>query len=300
MSERIDIALGFDGQYVPHAANVMSSIVRHAPGARLRFILLQADVTPEQKRQIEAAVPGPEFVWIDVSNTDLPAYATRGHLNRTVLFRLGLEKLAPADCRRVLYIDADVIVVGDIREMWAVDLGPHAIAAATDCYQDADAFAGLWGLSAGGRYFNAGVQVIDLEKVRAGGLFAKALDFVVANDAKLLLGDQDALNYVFWKDAAVLEPTWNVQRFMNPEEIAGETAPDRRWGHGQPRLIHYIGMEKPWMRDVWHPWAWLYWENLNRTPFAGDVRKAFGMDFLHLVRLRLRWWLRRPRGRAQA
>jgi len=300
MDGRIDIAFGFDGRYVPHAANVMASIVRHAPGARLRFIVLQADVTPEQKRRMEAAVPGPEFVWIDVRDDDLPAYATRGHLNRTVLFRLGLEKLAPADCRRVLYIDADVIVVGDIREMWEADLGPHAIAAVTDCYQDADRFAETWGLPKGGRYFNAGVQVIDLEKVRAGRLFSKALDFVVEHDAKLLFGDQDALNYVFWKDAAVLEPTWNVQRFLKPEEIAGETAPDRRWGHRQPRLIHYIGMEKPWMRNVWHPWAWLYWENLRRTPFAAEVRKAFGMDFLQMMRLRLRWWLRRPRGRARA
>lgn len=294
MGERIDVAFGFDGRYVPHAANVMASIVRHAPGAKLRFIVLVADVSDEQKRRMEQAAQGSEFVWIDVGDDDLPGYATRGHLNRTVLFRLGLEKLAPADCRRVLYIDADVIVVGDIREMWAADLGPHAIAAVTDCYQNADAFAEMWGLPKGGRYFNAGVQVIDLEKVRATKLFSRALAFVVEHDARLLFGDQDALNYVFWKDAAVLEPTWNVQRFLTSHEIAAETAPDRRWGHKRPRLIHYIGMEKPWMRNVWHPWAWAYWENLKRTSFAREVARAYRMDFAQMMRLRLRWMLRRP------
>ncbi len=292
MSERIDVAFGFDARYAPHAANVMASIVRHAPGARLRFIALQADMTAEQKAQMQAAVPGPEFVWIDVGDDDLPPYATRGHLNRTVLFRLGLEKMAPADCNRVLYIDADVIVVGDIRELWTFDMGPHALATVTDCYQDAEKFAETWGLSKGGRYFNAGVQVIDLKKVRAEKLFSRALDFVVANDSKLLLGDQDALNYVFWKNSAVLEPTWNVQRFLRPRDVRAETAPDRRWGHAKPRLIHYIGTEKPWMPNVWHPWAWLYWENLKRTPYLAHVRKAFGMDFNQLMRLRLRWWLR--------
>ena len=292
--ERIDVAFGFDGRYVPHAANVMASIVRHAPGAKLRFIVLVVDVTAEQKRRMEQAAPGPEFVWVDVGDDDLPAYSTRGHLNRTVLFRLGLEKLAPTDCKRVLYIDADTIVLGDIREMWRFDLGDHAIAAATDCYQDADKFAELWSLPKGGRYFNAGVQVIDLARVRAEGLFGRALDFVVEHDEKLLFGDQDALNYVFWKKAATLEPTWNVQRFLTRDEIARETAPDRKWGHASPRLVHYIGTEKPWMRNVWHPWAWLYWENLKRISFAQDVRAAFRMDFLQMLRLRLRWLLRKP------
>jgi lipopolysaccharide biosynthesis glycosyltransferase len=294
MGERIDVAFGFDGRYVPHAANVMASIVRHAPGAKLRFIVLVADVTAEQKRRMELAAPGPEYVWVDVGDDDLPAYATRGHLNRTVLFRLGLEKLAPADCERVLYIDADTIVLGDIREMWTADLGGHALGAVTDCYQDADKFAELWSLPKGGRYFNAGVQVIDLKKVRAEGLFGQALDFIVAHDEKLLFGDQDALNYVFWQKAATLEPTWNVQRFLTREEIARETAADRKWGHSEPRLIHYIGTEKPWMRNVWHPWAWLYWENLKRISFARDVRTAFRMDFLQMIRLRLRWMLRKP------
>ncbi|HEV7689716.1 MAG TPA: glycosyltransferase family 8 protein [Hyphomonadaceae bacterium] len=294
MSERIDIAFGFDGRYVPHAANVMTSIARHAPGANLRYIVLQADVSPEQKKRIEKATPGVEFVWIDVGDDDLPAYATRGHLNRTVLFRLGLEKLAPADCKRVLYIDADTIVLGDVRELWNADLGPYALGTVTDCYQNADEFAKLWGLTPGGRYFNAGVQVIDLAKVRAEGLFTKALDFIVEHDAKLLFGDQDALNYVFWKNTKAIEPTWNVQRFLTRNEIANEASPDRRWGKTSPRLIHFIGLDKPWLKNAWHPWAWTYWENLRRTPFVKDVQETSKVDFLHMMRFRLRWWLRRP------
>ncbi|MEZ6030850.1 MAG: glycosyltransferase family 8 protein [Hyphomonadaceae bacterium] len=292
MSERIDIALGFDGRYVPHAANVMASVVRHAPDAKFRFIVLQADVTPEQKKRMEAVAPHSEFVWADVGD-DMPTY-TRGHLNRAVLFRLGLEALAPADCRRVLYIDADTIVVGDVRELWSADLGVHPVGAVTDCYQDADEFAELWDLPKGGRYFNSGVMLIDLDKVRADKLFTKALDFVARNASKLLFGDQDALNYTFWNKTAVLEPAWNVQRYMKPGEIVSETASDRRWGYAKPRLIHYLGTDKPWMRNVWHPWAWLYWENLLRTDFAKDVKSAAGMDFRQMLRLRLRWLLKQP------
>ena len=53
MSDRIDIAMGFDGRYAPHAANVMASIIRHAPGAKLRLILLQSGVSEEIRRRTE-------------------------------------------------------------------------------------------------------------------------------------------------------------------------------------------------------------------------------------------------------
>jgi lipopolysaccharide biosynthesis glycosyltransferase len=293
----IDIAMGFDHRYIPHSANVMSAIMRHAPGAPVRFILLTSGLTDAQKAGMEAVAKGAKFVWVEVGDDDLPAYADRGHLNRTVLFRLGLEWMAPADCHRVIYIDGDTIVMGDVRELWAADLGDHAIGAVSDHWADNEAFAKLWNLPLdGARYFNAGMQVIDLDKVKAGKLFSKALDFVIEHDKKLLFGDQDALNYVFWKNAAVIDPTWNVQRFQTAGELAAETRADRKWGKPTPRMIHYIGTEKPWARNVWHPWAWAYWENLRRTPYLKEVQATYRMDTAQLLRQRLRWLLRRPAG----
>jgi lipopolysaccharide biosynthesis glycosyltransferase len=253
--------------------------------------MLHADVDAPTQKRVEASALGAEFVWIEVGDDDLPAYAARGHLNRTVLFRLGLEKLAPADCGRVLYIDADTIVLGDVRELWNADLGECAIGAVRDCYQDAAEFAARWGLPHTGQvYFNAGVQVIDLARVRREGLFSEALDFVVANDAKLLFGDQDALNYVFWGRWAPLDPAWNVQRYLNASEVASAG-----WKRAGPGLVHFIGTDKPWMANAWHPWAWLYWESVRHTAFADDVAAANKIDLYQLMRLRVRWWLRRPK-----
>lgn len=294
-SDRIDIALGFDAKYAPHAANVMSSIARHAPGAKLRFVLLHAGVDAPLQKRVEAEAPKAECVWIEVGDDDLPAYADRGHLNRAVLFRLGLEKLAPVDSKRIIYVDADVIVLGDIRELWSADLGGNALGVVPDCYIDAVEFARKWALpEENANYFNAGIQLIDLEMVRREGLFSAALEFVVQYDKQLLLGDQDALNYTFWGRWTPVEPTWNVQRYVTPKEIAEEKAKDRRWGKDAPRLIHYIGTEKPWMPNVWHPWAWLYWENLRRTQFHDEVAASYKMDFYQLMRQRLRYWIKRP------
>ena len=98
------------------------------------------------------------------------------------------------------------------------------------------------------------------------------------------------------RNSAVIEPTWNVQRFQTAKERAAETRADRKWGKPTPRMIHYIGTDKPWARNVWHPWAWAYWENLRRTPYLKEVQATYRMDTAQLLRLRLRWLLRRPAG----
>ncbi|MEJ0059758.1 MAG: glycosyltransferase family 8 protein [Terricaulis sp.] len=294
MSDQIDIAFGFDTKYARHAAAVLASIARYTDERRVRLLMVHAGVDEALRAQVESVAPKANFVWIEVGDDDLPAYADRGHLNRTVLFRLGLEKLAPADCKRVIYIDADTIVLRDIRELWNTDLGENALGAALDAYVDADHFARLWSLPVGAsRYFNAGIQLINLERVRAERLFSAALDFIGEHDAKLLFGDQDALNYVFWGKWTRLDPAWNVQRFLNAKELAGEIEEERRVVGG-PALVHFIGTEKPWMPNVWHPWAWIYWDNIERTPFAAEVARDYGMNLYQLTRLRLRWWLRRP------
>lgn len=286
---RIDVALGYDRRYAAHAGTVVSSIVRNAPGAEFRFIMLHADVDREMQQRIESIAPDAAFVWTQVGDDDLPVYADRGHFNRTVLFRLGLEALAPADCTRVFYIDADMIVLGDLRELWAADLGENAIGAVLDAYVVGEEFARKWELPyAGEHYFNAGLQLIDLAKVRAEKVFSRSLEFVVQHDKALLFGDQDALNYVLWGRWTPLDPAWNVQKFLTRDEIAKEL-------NGKaPALVHFTGTRKPWMSDIWHPWAWIYWDAVRHTPFEREVAREFGVTPFHRARYLMRWLLKRP------
>jgi lipopolysaccharide biosynthesis glycosyltransferase len=296
MQDRIDIALGFDAKYAPHAAAVVASVVQHAKNTEFRFIVIHSGIAKTIRSKVERVAPNAHFVWAEVSDNDLPPFADRGHFNRAILFRIGLEKLAPTDCKRVLYLDSDTIVLQDVQQLWNVDLGDSPIGAVVDCYADAEAFAKRWSLSGETPgYFNSGVLLIDLERVRMEGLFSAASDFVARNEADILFGDQDALNWVFWGRWRKLDVAWNVQRFMTSREIAGDPLKEGDLNGNRLSLVHFIGFEKPWMPGVWHPWAWLYWKNLARTPFAEDVAREFGMNFYQLTRLRLRWWIKRPR-----
>jgi lipopolysaccharide biosynthesis glycosyltransferase len=292
------IAMGFDGAYVPHAASTIASIVRNAPGARLRFLILYADVDADLKAKLESVAPDARFDWIVIKDDDFPDLPDRGHISRATLFRMGLETLAPPECRRAVYLDADLTVLGDIRELWTMDLAGLPIAAARDAYMRPEEFAERWGLPEGGSYFNAGVLVIDMDRMRAEKLLSKALAFQTAHAADLPFNDQDALNWAFWKNYRALDPTWNTQRPMAlPDEIPAEECPNNTpVAFHTARVVHFTTAQKPWLATTWHPWSWIYWDNLARTPFLKDVAKREGVGPIQRFRLWLRWQKRRGAG----
>lgn len=291
MANRIDIAFGFDGPYVPHAAAAIASVVRNSPGSDLRFTLICSGVDDDRRSMLERVAPNAEIVWRDVSSYTWPKFPDNGYSKEATLFRLGLDKLAPAGCKRIIYFDTDITVVGDVRELWEFDLGTDLVAAVVDGFMNADAFADKWQLPSPAGYFNAGVLLIDLEKVAAAGILGRAMQFMLDNEGKLPYLDQDALNWAFWGRWRQLPPAWNVQYHM-ALACADKSLADPKGS--RVALVHYTGDQKPWRPDAYHPWAWLYWDTLRNTPFSREVAKRNAVTLQHLLRLRLRWLLRRP------
>lgn len=290
----IDVAMGFDANYAPHAAGVIASVVALAPSAKFRFIILHNDLSDDIKRKLQRCAPQSTWAWVEVKESDLPPFADRQYLNRTTLFRLGLEKLAPADCSRVVYLDSDIAVLRDVRDLYDTDLQGQAVGAVMDAFLDPDAFAQRWNLEPGGYYMNAGILLVDLDVVRERKLFSRAIEFIAKNDKDLPYHDQDALNWTLWKQWRPLEPVWNVQRHMAMPAIVHEIPQIRRLNGRRPALIHFVGPDKPWHAKEWHPWAWAYWRGVGRTPFLQQVSRDNGISTLMRLRMWLRWLRRGP------
>lgn len=299
-ADEIDIAFGINDAYVPHLSAVVTSIVRHAPDARLRFIILHDGVSHARRKLVEGTAPSSQFIWAEVDDADVPEFVDHSHFNRTTLFRFQLETLAPPDCRRLIYLDTDVIVLSDVRELWAIDLGDAAVGAVIDGGAAVDRvvvpadFAARWRLPAPYSYFNAGVLLIDLRRVRAGELFSAAAQFFAKNRRSLPFNDQDALNWKFWGRWKSLPPTWNAQLDMVVPWLSQNLPQHLQFHNRLPALVHFTGAGKPWTAGSYHPWAWIYWENLARTPFLQEVAAASGIGVYRRMRIWLRWMRRRP------
>lgn len=198
------------------------------------------------------------------------AGAVSGHISRATFARLFLHQLADG---RVLYLDGDILVTGDLCKIAAVSLDRDLIAAVPDFVAQkwcarlhgprrAEARRKLvrWGAYSGdpAQYFNAGVVLMDMAAIRADRAIAASLEDV-GRAATYPLADQDHLNRVFAGRARLLGPEWNCswgriaaqRRFM---AAAGLPVPPP----ADPIVLHFHGPAKPWKRAAWRRplWQW--------------------------------------------
>ncbi|MGB0959692.1 MAG: glycosyltransferase family 8 protein [Halocynthiibacter sp.] len=190
------------------------------------------------------------------------------HISPATFLRLLLPEFMSG---RVLYLDGDTGVMGDVAPLASLDMGHNHVAAVMDAvldrymaYVDANAtrkdkrwhrYRDFLALKRSeiqsedlSHYFNAGVIFIDLDKIKADpDICAKFGD--VKSAASLHYMDQDWLNRIFAKSTYLLPPNWNL--FAKVDRLIVPPMPnDRRAPYlaakKDPIIIHFIGPHKPW------------------------------------------------------
>ncbi|TCU24595.1 lipopolysaccharide biosynthesis glycosyltransferase [Rhizobium azibense] len=290
-ASEVAIAFGLDTTYLPHAAVVLASLIANAPGAKFRFLVVHDGISPQARSTFERCGEGHRFDWLEIKGSSVLGMPGKRHISRAGYYRLMLAELAPPDIDRVLYLDADLVVMGDIRELYASDLGEHAIGAVCDVGMDGEVFAERFQLQPQRLgYFNSGVLLMDLAKLRASDDLSKVITVLETRIDDMEYGDQCALNVVFWSRWKQLDILWNVQRRMlMPQEgkpcyaTAAEIKKGRR-----PKIIHFTEHNKPWSTDGWHPLIWTYYRYLKKTPYRAQVLKLGEVHFVKDLRRKIK------------
>lgn len=288
----IVIAFGLDAGYAAHAGAAIASILAAAPQRAYRFAMLHDGVPADLQAQVQMCAPGARFDWLAPPEELLACSGVHGHVSRATYARFAIPDLL-RDCRRVLYLDCDLIVLADLQPLFTGDLRGAALGAVSDHWIDPLAFAQSWGLErADARYFNAGVLVLDLDVLRQEGGFSRALETLNTHGSRLPFMDQDALNHAFWGRWHPLDRVWNVQRAAVMRGFEDAAQAQAGLETRRPKIIHYTGGQKPWRRGAYHPYAGAYLQALARTPFWDKVLSAGGPVWHE--RLRARWnWARK-------
>jgi lipopolysaccharide biosynthesis glycosyltransferase len=207
-----------------------------------------------------------------------------GRLTTATLVKLILARIFEGRYERILYLDTDLTVHGDVSGLLGLDLGGRAIAAKgggggwatrTQREESEKHFAAL-GMTRPYRYFNTGVLVIDVEAWNRDDLTSRSLEFVRKHPELCTLPDEDSLNAVLDGRAAFLSPIWNM-------------APRRLWLTRlhtvvEPVIIHYSGHDKPWHRFGRHKRLFpdgqafaLYRDFIRRSPWKGWLGKQWAL-----------------------
>ena len=164
----------------------------------------------------------------------------QGYIPAETYFRLSLPFLLPDDIERVLSLDTDIIVDGNLLELYNMDFEENAIIATPilscqDSTFDAHKHKLLGVTPATGLYFNGGVMVLNLPLIRKNVCFEDYVNFAKTESYENC--DQGIWNHFFW-DKVLYVQTYKYNFYP----IATNTPPKEK-----PTIIHYSGgYIKPW------------------------------------------------------
>lgn len=307
----LDVLFCANTAYFQHVAVACASIAAHTPGATVHLVTCDQDPEAEAKlRRGAEALSGLSLAIYHVSEAALSSFFVDSYLTRECYLRLLAPDLLPGHVRRILYLDCDVVALGDLRPLAALDLGGSVVGAVPDYprvpYVVDTRRLGALGIPDDHVYVNSGVLLMDLEAWRREGLTRRFVEFIKARGAQLAFHDQDAINAVLHDRIHLLDCRWNLQsrmylcgRRFHPIEYEA-TREARR----NPAILHYVGAAKPWKFRARTARKGEYFRYLARTewrdarpPLTTPWQRAeyafdralsrLGIDYLEvLVRLR--------------
>lgn len=184
------------------------------------------------------------------------------HVPPSALGRFFIEPHLPADVNRILYLDGDTFVAGDLSPLLDLRLKEEQVAGVEDAAyfsrreigpsaSKTRAYLAGLGVDDRGGYLNSGVLLAS--RKACSDMSRLAMDYFYAQTDKCVYHDQSAINAILGDRRVALSPAWN---FQTPFCLWGLRAAVR------PRIYHFTWFPKPWSASI-PPWDFL----------AGDVSR---------------------------
>ncbi|MDR0750602.1 MAG: glycosyltransferase family 8 protein [Tannerellaceae bacterium] len=271
----IHIACNIDAHFTTHCAVTLVSLFENNKTSDICVHIIAPDLpdTDQEILQDLAADYGNEVYFYFppadlLSDFSIKKFGKR--ISMTTYYRCMLSVILPEQLEKVLYLDCDIVVLGDIMEFWETDLSECGAACIEDIGKDEDERYERLHYDKSYSYFNAGVLLINLSYWREHKVDRQCVHYFRTYPERILFNDQDLLNVVLYKDKVFVPLMWNMQDGFYRYGIEKKVPdwPMFRWLLLHPAILHYTN-KKPWNYDSMHPLNSEYYNYLDMTPWKG-------------------------------
>lgn len=255
----INVTMSTDDNYAVRAATVIASMIKHTD-RKINVYILYTKLSDKSKQRLHNAVPKNrksqvKIFFKSVADFDfsyLPL--NRSHISEAAYYRLVLQDVLSVD--KIIYLDCDVSVEDDIGKLYDIPIEDNYAVVMQD---ETEIFHNKrLGLE---HYFNSGVLVLNLKKLREENAFEKFEKVYNDNKDVIKYQDQDILNIAFKDKCKYTHVRWNANTTIFDGDVHANalyTVGDERYARIKPGIIHYTGKYKPWQFISNHPYRKKY------------------------------------------
>ena len=160
--------------------------------------------------------------------------------------KLLLPRLMEGEADRIVFLDADTVVIEGLDDLYYQDLEGYMLGAVSYEPLGRTLEAGFFrsrGLDLEKDSFNSGVMLIDVKKWADAAKSEQLIELVKSVDPNEAKGDQPFLNLAFYDNFLPLRIRYN-------KRAGPDTRLQKR--HTTDGILHFVGIPKPW--DVGGRW----------------------------------------------
>ncbi|MBR4464908.1 MAG: glycosyltransferase family 8 protein [Treponema sp.] len=294
----VPIFFATDDNYVPFLAVAMTSLLVNASKNHFyKIYILTTSLKREYAEQLQLIVKdcAPDNASLDfVSLRDemeksQGAFHLRHYYSRETYCRIFIPRFFP-QYEKVLYLDCDIVVTGDISELYNTEIGDNLVAAAPEeVMADFDVYGTYVEKALGisrNKYFSAGILLINAELYRKENIEGKFIE-LMNRFVFRVTQDEDYLN-VLCKDRVKWLPLeWNKSAYA----VEGRA----KFDSTKLKIIHYKINWKPWHYDnvLYEEYFWMYaqqtflYDNILKikASYSDDLKQRDQAQFVELAKM---------------
>lgn len=277
MTDKIHIAFVADDRYIQHTGVTLTSVLENTnDSGRIVAHLICNGLSDQNIRRLEKIEQKYGCI-IKFYEVDLIHYndiAASSNFNHAFFFKISIPDLLSLEVDRVIYLDSDMVVLGDIVNLWDFNLQDNLLAAIEDpnCFHRKDSL----NIPYDKKYFNSGLMLIDLSLFRKKNVSKDVFKFIIDHVNIIKFADQDGFNAILHDQWIELPLDWNVmdyffykwrlKKLMSKEKINTFISATKK-----PNLIHFTGPVKPWHYASRHPLKSEYHRYLSKTDWCDYI-----------------------------
>ena len=241
----IHIAFAINDFYVDHLGVEMLSILDNNRESSFSFYVLSNDLTQHSKNKLNlllSTYSTSKIHYVHVDDKIFEGFPLRiKHITKETYYRYALPDIL-SELNKVLYLDADLIILGDLRPLWDTDIKNYFVAGSHKAYI-AKQFPGYKesiGLHANSTYINGGVLLMNLNRIRKYDKTRELFDNTVKLKDIIKIQDQDVINITL---------KGGIKRV---DKIYNYTTSDATEGTRRSKnvvVVHFNTRNKPWNND---------------------------------------------------
>ena len=250
----MNILVAINEKYTKQLNALLKSIQYSNPNELFRIYVLNNNLKKEYKKEVEKGINKAiiNLRYLKITKKELGEFALFEKKGlKEVAFRIFATKYLPKTLDRILYLDSDIIVINELKNLYEMDFEGNYYIATTHVRKILHKFHEIrLNINEEIPYINKGVLLINLKELRKRNIKNDIEKYLQDKKLKVFLSaEQDIITAVYGDKIKLVDSLkynlgdrelnfYNINHYKNPIGL--------KWIRKNTVIIHYHGKNKPW------------------------------------------------------